>query len=439
MVAGNSADRPAQARALKVGMIGIGVGGAEILPAMEALDTIELVAGADVVQATLDRFRERYPRARTYLSAEELCRDPEVEAVWVSSPNRFHAEHTMLAASHGKHVVVEKPMAISLEQAERMVEAAERHGVKLLAGHTRAFTLPIRAMRRVIESGRYGKLRALNIWSYSDWMLRPRTADELDLLQGGGIPYRQGPHQVDTVRLLGGGRLRSVRAQVGQWMPERPIPGYYAAFLEFEDGTPATIVHNGYGYFLGAELVPWGEDRQRYTASERAAIREALRAGRRDETRDKQALRIGGGQERAVFRRGGGEPWAPEDMGLAVVSLDYADVRQSKYGLYVHSDEGKRELDLVSRDETAVSQRRAELEELYEAVVGGKPLWHDGRWGMATLEVCLAMMESAKQRREIRLHHQVPVPEDYDRDLAVPGLGHLDPGGDRAHPRRGGP
>src|SRR5438093_5063728 len=224
MAKGSPPTRPAQPRTLKVGMIGIGVGGSEILPAMEALETIELVAGADVVQATLDRFKARYPITKTYLSAEALCRDPQVEAVWVSSPNRFHAEHTILAASHGKHVVVEKPMAISLEQAKRMVEAAERHGVKLLAGHTRAFTLPIRAMRRVIESGRYGELRALNIWSYSDWMLRPRTPDELDLAQGGGIPYRQGPHQVDTVRLLGGGLLRSVRAQVGQWLPERPIP-----------------------------------------------------------------------------------------------------------------------------------------------------------------------------------------------------------------------
>src|SRR5207244_7025843 len=179
-----------------------------------------------------------------------------------------------------------------------MVEAAERNGVKLLAGHTRAFTLPIRAMRRVIESGKYGRLRALNIWSYSDWMLRPRTADELDVSQGGGIPYRQGPHQVDTVRLLGGGMLRSVRAQTGQWLPERPIPGYYAAFLEFEDGTPAIITHNGYGYLLGAEMVPWGEDKQRYTVDERISIRRAFLSGTRNEADDKQALRIGGSQER---------------------------------------------------------------------------------------------------------------------------------------------
>jgi predicted dehydrogenase len=409
-------------RTLNIGMIGIGVGGAEILPAMEAMETINLMAGADVVPETLTRFKSRYPGARTYDSAEALCRDPDVEAVWISSPNRFHTEHTILAANHGKHVVVEKPMAISLADAERMVEAADKNNVKLLAGHTRAFTLPIRAMRRVIQSGQYGKLRALNIWAYSDWMLRPRTADELDLAQGGGIPYRQGPHQVDTVRLLGGGLLRSVRAQVGQWFSERPIPGYYSAFMEFEDGTPATIVHNGYGYFLGAELVAWGKDKQRYVAEERARIRQELRAGTRQETTEKQALRIGGQQEREIFRRDEPEPWVPEDMGMAIASLDRADLRQSAHGIYIHSDNGKADVPVLAGREMGVSQRRAELEELYAAVVEGKPLWHTGRWGMATLEVCLAIMQSARERREIMLHHQVAMPDSYDADMPVPSV-----------------
>ena len=411
-----------QVRTLKLGMIGIGVGGAEMLPAMEAMESLEVAGGADVVPKTLERFAERFPGAKTYGSAEELCKDPNIDAVWISSPNRFHAEHTILAANHGKHIVVEKPMAVTLADAEKMVEAADRNGVKLLAGHTRAFTLPVRAMRKVIESGTYGQLRALNMWSYSDWMLRPRTADELDLAQGGGIPYRQGPHQVDTVRLLGGGMLRSVRAQVGQWMPERPIPGFYSAFLEFENGTPATISHNGYGYFLGAELVPWGEDKQRYTAAERIAIRQRMRSGTRAETDEKQSLRIGGEDAERLFRRHEPEPWVPEDMGMAIASLDRADVRQAKYGIYVHGDQGKQEIDVVADRDMGVSQRRAELEELYDAVVLGKPLWHDGRWGMATLEVCLAIMESAKQRKEIMLQHQVPVPAGYDDDLIVPGL-----------------
>ncbi len=409
-------------RKLRIGMIGIGVGGAEILPAMDAMECVDLVAGADVAQTTLDRFKGRYPRAKTYLSAQDLCDDKNVEAVWISSPNRFHAPHAIMAANAGKHVVVEKPMAISLAEAAAMVEAAEKNRVHLLAGHTRAFIRPIRVMRKIIASGRFGGLRALNIWSYSDWMLRPRTADELDVNQGGGVPYRQGPHQIDTVRLLGGGMLRSVRAQTGDWMKERPIPGYYSAFMEFESGLPATIVHNGYGYFIGGELVPWGEDKQVYTARQRADIRAALRAGTRDETAEKQQIRIGGSREKEYFAGNAQAVWTPEDMGFAVASLDSADLRQSKCGIYVHSDQGKQDVEIERGDETGVVQRRAELEELYDAVVNGKPLWHDGRWGMATLEVCLAMMQSARERREIMLSHQTAMHPDYDSDLPMPGV-----------------
>ena len=82
--------------------------------------------------------------------------------------------------------------------------------------------------------------------------------------QGGGLIHRQGPHQIDVLRLLGGGMLRSVRGTTGKWHKERPIPGFYTAYMEFEDGTPATILHNGYGYFLTAELYPWAPAMHRY-------------------------------------------------------------------------------------------------------------------------------------------------------------------------------
>src|SRR5665213_415209 len=179
----------ATARTLNLAMIGIGVGGAESLPAMEAVEGINLMAAADINSTVRERFSARYPDARVYASAEEVCSDPDVEAVWVSTPNRFHAEHTILAANHGKHVVVEKPMALNLEQAEQMVKACEMNGVKLLAGHTASFGVPIRAMRRIINSGRLGKLEAITMISYTDWMIRPRSDEELDLAQGGGVPY----------------------------------------------------------------------------------------------------------------------------------------------------------------------------------------------------------------------------------------------------------
>ena len=396
-------------RRLRLGVVGIGVGASEILPQMEAMSDIQLVAAADTNRRVLNTFQHRYG-AKTYDSIEKLCSDPHVEAVWISTPNRFHAPHTIIAVEHGKHVVVEKPMALSLAEAEKMIEAAEKNKVKLLCGHTQSYGPHIRTMRKIIRSGELGGLCALHVWAYTDWMLRPRTAEELDIKQGGGVPYRQGPHQIDTLRLLGGGLVRSVRGSVGQWFGGRPIPGYYSAFMEFEDGTPATLMHNGYGYFLASELVPWGNQNSRYPEAERAAIRKELLNQTRDENAAKDEMRIGGSQERALFRdHARPRPWVPNDLGILIASCERGDIRQSQLGLYVHSDEGTKDVPLVGGGGPS---RRGELEELYNAVVLDKPIRHSGPWGMATLEVCLAIMQSGKERKEIFLSHQVPAPEE---------------------------
>jgi phthalate 4,5-cis-dihydrodiol dehydrogenase len=268
-------------------------------------------------------------------------------------------------------------------------------------------------MRKIIQSGQLGKLCAVHMMAYSDWMLRPRTADELDPNQGGGVPWRQVPHQADSIRLLGGGLLRSVRAMTGKWMPERPIAGYYCAYLEFEDGTPATMIHNGYGYFLGNELVSWGEPRQEYDLDRRVEVRKALRTRTRDETRDKQDMRLGGAREGAVLRRSEVRAWQPNDLGFVVVTCERGDMRHSPHGVYVYDDNGQRDVTPPAQEGRG---RRAELQELYDGVVLGKHIFHDGRWGMATLEVSLAIQQSARERKEIMLSHQVPVPAEYDAD-----------------------
>ncbi|HME60140.1 MAG TPA: Gfo/Idh/MocA family oxidoreductase [Candidatus Binatia bacterium] len=398
----------ASERKVKLGIVGIGVGASEILPAMEQMPELELVAAADVNPRVLETFRQRYG-AKTYDSVDKLCADPDVEAVWVSTPNRFHAPHTIIAANSGKHVVVEKPMAISLQEAEQMIEAATKNKIKLLCGHTQSFGPHIRTMRKIIRSGELGPLCALHVWAYTDWMLRPRTAEELDINQGGGVPYRQGPHQIDTLRLLGGGMVRSVRGATGKWFKGRAIPGYYSAFLEFEDGTPATLMHNGYGYFLASELVPWGGQNSRYSEAERAAIRKSLLDGTRNENADKDQMRIGGAHEREVRDRSKAKPWLPNDLGILIASCEKGDIRQSQYGLFVHSDEGTKDVPLVGGGGPS---RRGELMELYNAVVLEKPIRHTGSWGRATLEVCLALMQSARERKEIYLKHQVAAPEE---------------------------
>jgi phthalate 4,5-cis-dihydrodiol dehydrogenase len=414
-------------RQLRIGMAGLGQGAASTFPAIDAMPEYALVAGADLNPAMRAGFEAAYPGTKAYDSIAAMCAAPDIDAVWVATPNRFHCEHAIEAMRHGKHVVVEKPMAISMDEADRMVAAAERHGVRLACGHTRSLSIWNRAMRRIALSGELGAVTAIHIWAYTDWLIRPRTADELDPEQGGGIVFRQGPHQIDTIRLLGGGLVRSVRAQTGRWLEARPVPGYYTAFLEFENGIPATIMHNGYGYFVMSELYPWVAAGERFSDADRARMRGELVAGTRDDDGEKEEWRIGGRRDPTKVRHEGRPGWKPFDLGPVEVSCERGVMRNAENGLVVYGDRGREELDLRSfqRPEADPSGglSLAILEEFYASIVDDRPLYHDGAWGRATLEVVLALIESARERREIMLSRQVAMPESYDAGLSVLKVG----------------
>ena len=127
-------------------------------------------------------------------------------------------------------------------------------------------------------------------------------------------------------------------------------------------------------------------------------------------------MRIGGEAERRLFRtERGPRMWKPNDLGIIIVSCERGELRESPQGIYIYDDDGMRELKL----ETDSQNRDAELRELYNAVHLGKPVYHSGHWGMATLEVALAINESAKTHKDVTLTHQVEMPADYDEEYKV--------------------
>jgi len=91
---------------LLVGVVGLGPGAAKILPSMQAMPNIELVAGADVNAAARAAFEQRY-QAKAYDSIEKLCDAPDIDAVFVATSNVYHCAHTIAAVQRGKHVMVE--------------------------------------------------------------------------------------------------------------------------------------------------------------------------------------------------------------------------------------------------------------------------------------------------------------------------------------------
>jgi phthalate 4,5-cis-dihydrodiol dehydrogenase len=223
------------------------------------------------------------------------------------------------------------------------------------------------------------------------------------------VVLNQGPHHVDVVRLIGGGLVRSVRAMTGIWDKARGHEGSYTCYLEFIDGTPATLVYSGYGFFDTAELFSWvGEGGQYRDPKTNLNVRKRLREIRsaEEEERLKEAMRFGGQREGEYSHVRQGERKQPF-FGFTLVSCEKGDMRQTPEGLKIYGETEQREIDLPA----GRRGREAEVEELYNAVVNDRRVFHDGRWGAATLEVCLAILESAEKRREIFLSHQAPSPE----------------------------
>jgi phthalate 4,5-cis-dihydrodiol dehydrogenase len=314
----------------------------------------------------------------------------------------FHAEHAMAAIENGKHVMVEKPMALTLEDCDQMIVLAEKKRVKLMVAHTRSFNPPIRKMREIVASGRLGEVIQITTLHYSPWLLRPRLSIELDTALGGGVCYRQAPHQVDIARLLGGGMVRTVTAAAGRWDPENPTEGNYTAFLEFENGIPAMLIYDGYGYFDDRELT--GEAVA--SGSGKLGAGQRLRKARAEGLLSKEASRSGLAFQ--IEGRSGqdGERQHQPFFGLTVVSCERGTLRQSLDGIFVYDASGVSEVLCPAWE----GPLKVELEDFREAVTVNKPVPHDGRWGKATLEVCLAILQSSRERREVNTAYQVSSP-----------------------------
>lgn len=243
---------------VRLGIAGLGTAGSTLLAAAAHHPGFAVTAGADVRKQARDKFVAEIG-GEAYERVEDLCASPNVDAIHVATAHQFHAAHTVAAAEHRKHVIIEKPMALTLAECDAMVDAADRHGVHLLVGRgSHGFDPPILKMRQLIASGRLGRLGMVNNLQYAQFLYSPLTpAELLPTREGGGIFFNQGPHQMDVVRVIGGGLVRSVRATTFVWDSERPIEGAYSAHLEFQDGSVATMTYSGYDRFDSDELHYW--------------------------------------------------------------------------------------------------------------------------------------------------------------------------------------
>jgi phthalate 4,5-cis-dihydrodiol dehydrogenase len=373
--------------------------GGGMIPAIDASPHFELAAAADARASLRDRFRA-HRNLPVFASERELFADGGIDAVYVATPHQMHEDHVRQAAAAGKHVIVEKPMALSSAACDAMIGAVERAGVTMVVGHSHGFDPAVRAMHEAIASGAYGRPAMINTFSYTDFIYRPRRPEELQTEKGGGIIFNQLPHQIEILRLLAGSTVKSVRAAGYVLDPARPTEGCLTAFVRFGNGAAASMTYSGYDRFDVDEFHDWvsesglpktarhGATQQRQAQFAEAAEEIAARSDHYGYGSDRQQAR-----ERASGAR---QP----HFGSLIVTCEKADLRQTPDGYAVYDRSGCREVRLPP---DAYSGRLQVLEELYLAIAGIKPAVHDGRFGRDTLRVALALLQSVRADREIEI------------------------------------
>jgi phthalate 4,5-cis-dihydrodiol dehydrogenase len=391
------------ARKIRLGVAGLGRAFSFMIPTLRDDPRVEIVAGFDPRMEARARFAQDFG-GQDFETMEALCAS-DIDAVYIASPHQYHAPQVEIAAAHGKHALVEKPMALSLAECERMIAAARGAGVHLMVGHSHSFDAPIMKLRALVASGGFGALRMITALNFTDFLYRPRRPEELDTGQGGGAVYNQAPHQVEMIRLIAGGRVKSVRAMTGQWDAARPTEGAYNAFLTFENGVSATMTYSGYAHFDSDEFTGWvaesglRKDPAKYGAS-RAAIVASGDLAR--ETALKNARNYGGSDYADASQAPARQH---QTFGLLIASCERADLRPFADGVRIYGDLAQ------SFDKLAppVVPRSEVIDELAAAVFDNVAPLHSGEWSLATMEVCLALLQSAREGREIEMTRQVGI------------------------------
>jgi phthalate 4,5-cis-dihydrodiol dehydrogenase len=377
---------------VRLGIAGLGLAGAFMIRAAAAHPRFKLCAAMDPLPRPRQAFARQFA-GRAYSEFRELCQDPDLEAVYISSPHRFHASQTIEALGHGKHVLVEKPLGLTLKECDAVVAAADRTGLNVIVGHTHAFDPNIREMHRIVESGEVGRLGMILAFNYNDFLLRPHRADELDDPRHGGIAFNQVSHQIEIVRLLGG-NVRSVRAHLGALDVARRAPGHCTAFLALENGAAATVTFSAYDFFDSDEFHHWIAEGGTEKPPNRHGSARAAFLARMNEREAHQDLAFGG--RVLPFE----QPHLPH-FGIVVATCERGDLRLSPDGVLIHGIDGTREVPVplgVGRP----GQGDA-LDALWAALREGRRCVHDARWGRATVQVVLAILQSAESGREVFL------------------------------------
>lgn len=198
---------------IRWGVIGAGgIADRRTIPGMMLCENAELVAVMEISMELAEKLRAKWGCKKAYDNEAALLADPEIDAVYIASPVGLHARQAMAAADAGKHILIEKPLALTAEEGQKVVEYCEAKGVKIAAGLMMRFGSYVQAMKKAIAGGNIGKpvsgYAQFTCW-YPDM---PGVWRQSKKAAGGGAMMDMGVHCIDLMQYILDSQVKEVAA-----------------------------------------------------------------------------------------------------------------------------------------------------------------------------------------------------------------------------------
>lgn len=227
----------------KFGIVGCGVIGKLHAQQLKLIEDAQIVAFADVIGERAEKFAQEFG-GTAFDSYAAMLQDPQVECVSVCTPSGMHADMAIAAARAGKHVIVEKPMDINLQQADRMIRECREAGVELSCIFQHRFDYATLRVKKLLEQGKLGRIVLVNgivHWYRSDQYYASGDWRGTWALDGGGVLMNQAIHTVDLVRHFGGPVEEIYAHTRNRLHPRIEVEDTAAATFTFANGAIGTF------------------------------------------------------------------------------------------------------------------------------------------------------------------------------------------------------
>ncbi|MBR2860355.1 MAG: Gfo/Idh/MocA family oxidoreductase [Clostridia bacterium] len=242
-------------RKLRFGIIGAGgIADRRVLPAMANCKNAEITAVMEINPEHAERLRAKYNAKYAYTNEEELLKNPEIDAVYIASPVVFHAKQTKLAADYGKHVLLEKPIAMTTAEGEDVLNYCAQKGIKVAAGFMMRFGAHIMNMKKAVSEGKIGQV----VSGYSQFTLwLPKEEGnwrQEKAKSGGGSLMDMGVHCIDLMEYILGTRVKAVAAFNDTVVFDYDVEDSSTVLLKMENGAQCVVQTN---FNIPDEVAKW--------------------------------------------------------------------------------------------------------------------------------------------------------------------------------------